>query len=161
MIGTDDVFLATFIVTMLLMILSIPSILLTVHNSSKLLKRYKILRSIKDLGDDPIPQHIVNEWNAVNSSLGYTTLITEEIERLSALKPTIFQAEISVALMLFLTLMQQFEGNIFWIMMILLAMSVISVIYGILNSNMYTKEYIAILKEINSKGVESLDNMYG
>lgn len=161
MIESDDIFLAMTIVTMMMVILSIPSILITVRNSSKQLKRYKTLRSMNDLGNKPIPQHIVNEWNAVKSPIGYTTLITEEIERLDGIRPAIFQTEIAFVLIIFMTFVPGYSSDIFWIMIVLLIVIIVTVIYGSLNIKMYTLEYLAILQELSNNGEESRDNMYG
>jgi len=160
-IGSDDIFLAMTIVTMLMIILSVPSILITVRNSSKQLKRYRTLRSITDLGKEPVPQHIVNEWNAVKSPIGYTTLITEEIERLNSLRPAIFQTEIAFVLIVFMAFIPGYSNDIFWVMIVLLVIVFATVIYGSMNIKMYTLEYLAILQELNNNGEESLDSMYG
>lgn len=155
---------AVTVVTMMLLILSVPAILLTVRNSARLLKRYKMLRNIKDVGDEKdVPPQVLNEWNAVNSPMGYTTLITDEIERLNGLKPAFFQAELAAVLMVVL-MITGCEQNVLILMIVLTVIAVLSVVYGILNTSMYTQEYLRMLKEI-SDGVErengSADGMYG
>jgi len=149
------------IVTIMMIIISVPSILITVRNSSKQLKRYKTLRSMNNLGNNPLPQHIVNEWNAVKSPIGYTTLITEEIERLNGIRPAIFQTEIAFILIVFMAFVPGYSSAIFWIMIVLLVIVTITVIYGSLNIKMYTVEYLTILQELSNNGEESRDNMYG
>ena len=161
MIESDDIFLAMTIVTIMMIIISVPSILITVRNSSKQLKRYKTLRSMNNLGNNPLPQHIVNEWNAVKSPIGYTTLITEEIERLNGIRPAIFQTEIAFILIVFMAFVPGYSSAIFWIMIVLLVIVTITVIYGSLNIKMYTVEYLTILQELSNNGEESRDNMYG
>ena len=163
-IGTDMVVSSVMVVIMMLVILSVPSILLTVRNSAKLLKKYKLLRSI-DIGEkDDVPAQVKNEWNAVNSQMAYTTLITEEIEKLSGLKPAIFQCEIAVLLMIILMIVPGCQTEVLILLVALIAVSVFAVIYGALNTRMYTLEYMRILSEINSENEKenrTADGMYG
>ena len=163
-IGTDMVVSSVMVVIMMLVILSVPSILLTVRNSAKLLKKYKLLRSI-DIGEkDDVPAQVKNEWNAVNSQMAYTTLITEEIEKLSGLKPAIFQCEIAVLLMIILMIVPGCQTEVLILLVALIAVSVFAVIYGALNTRMYTLEYMRILSEINAnneKENKTADGMYG
>ena len=163
-IGTDMVVSSVLVVVMMLVILSVPSILLTVRNSAKLLKKYRLLRSIDISERDDLPQQVVNEWNAANSQMAYTTLITDEIEKLSGLRPAIFQCEIAIILMIILLIVPgcQFEDLI--LMIALIAVSALAVVYGALNTRMYTIEYVKILSEINAKNEsenQTADGMYG
>ena len=163
-IGADMVISSVMVVIMMLVILSVPSILLTVRNSAKLLKKYKLLRSIDINEHDDVPQHIVNEWNAANSQMAYTTLITDEIEKLTGLRPAIFQCEIAILLMVILIIVPGFELNMLILMIALIAVSVLAVIYGALNTRMYTEEYMNILSEMNSESEgesKTADGMYG
>ena len=66
-IGEDMVVTAVMVVIMMLVILSVPSILLTVRNSARMLRKYRLLRSLDLDEDDDVPQEVRNEWNAVNS----------------------------------------------------------------------------------------------
>ena len=163
-IGTDMVVSSVMVVIMMLVILSVPSILLTVRNSARLLKKYRLLRSIDiDEGDD-VPQQLLNEWNAVNSQMAYTTLITDEIEKLSGLRPAIFQCEIAIVLMIILMIVPGCEFEILLLMVAMIIVSILAVVYGALNTKMYTLEYMRILSEINAdteKENKTADGMYG
>ena len=161
-IGMETVLSSILVVVMMLVILSVPSILLTVRNSAKLLKKYRLLRSIDISDKDDVPQQVLNEWNAANSQMAYTTLITDEIEKLTGLRPAIFQCEIAIILMIILL----FTGctDVIILLIVLIAVSVLTVIYGALNTRMYTIEYVKILSEINAKNEsenKTADGMYG
>ncbi len=163
-IGTDMVVSSVMVVIMMLVILSVPSILLTVRNSARLLKKYRLLRSIDINEKDNVPQQVLNEWNAVNSQMAYTTLITDEIEKLSGLRPAIFQCEIAVLLMIVLLIYPGCELGVLILMITLIAISVFAVIYGGLNTRMYTEEYMMILREMNEESEgesKTADGMYG
>ncbi len=149
---------------MMLVILSVPSILLTVRNSAKLLRKYRLLRSIDISERDDVPQQVMNEWNAANSQMAYTTLITDEIEKLSGLRPAIFQCEIAIVLMIILLIVPGCQFEVLILMIALIAVSAFAVIYGALNTRMYTIEYVKILSEINEKNEsenQTADGMYG
>ena len=155
---------SVMVVIMMLVILSVPSILLTVRNSAKLLRKYRLLRSVDLEGKDDVPQELLNEWNAVNSQMAYTTLITDEIEKLSGLRPAIFQCEIAIVLMVILMIYPGCELGVLILMIALIAVSLLAVIYGALNTKMYTMEYVRILSEMNSESVnenKTADGMYG
>ena len=163
-IGFDMVVSSVMVVIMMLIILSVPSILLTVRNSAKLLKKYRLLRSIDIDENDDVPQQLLNEWNAVNSQMAYTTLITDEIEKLSGLKPAIFQCELAIILAIILMIVPGFETEVLILMIAMVAVSVLTVIYGALNTRMYTLEYVRILSEINAdkeKENKTADGRYG
>ena len=163
-IGEDVVVSSVMVVIMMLVILSVPSILLTVRNSAKLLRKYRLLRSVDLEGKDDVPQELLNEWNAVNSQMAYTTLITDEIEKLSGLRPAIFQCEIAIILMVILMIYPGCELGVLILMIALIAVSLLAVIYGALNTKMYTMEYVRILSEMNSENVnenKTADGMYG
>ena len=163
-IGTDMVVSSVLVVVMMLVILSVPSILRTVRNSAKLLKKYRLLRSIDISERDDLPQQVVNEWNAANSQMAYTTLITDEIEKLSGLRPAIFQCEIAIILMIILLIVPGCQFEVLILMIALIAVSALAVVYGALNTRMYTIEYVKILSEINAKNEsenQTADGMYG
>ena len=164
-IGMETVLSSILVVVMMLVILSVPSILLTVRNSAKLLKKYKLLRSIDISDRDDVPQQVLNEWNAANSQMAYTTLITDEIEKISGLRPAIFQCEIAIILMIILLLVPPgCTLEVLILMIVLIAVSAFAVIYGALNTRMYTIEYVKILSEINAKNESenrTADGMYG
>ena len=127
-IGEDMVVTAVMVVIMMLVILSVPSILLTVRNSARMLRKYRLLRSLDLDENDDVPQELRNEWNAVNSQMAYTTLITDEIEKLSGLKPAIFQCEIAVLLMIILMIYPGCQLEVLILMIILIAVSAFAVI---------------------------------
>ena len=163
-IGTDMVVSSVLVVVMMLVILSVPSILLTVRNSAKLLRKYRLLRSIDISERDDIPQQVMNEWNAANSQMAYTPLITDEIEKLSGLRPAIFQCEIAIVLMIILLIVPGCQFEVLILMIALIAVSAFAVIYGALNTRMYTVEYVKLLSEINEKNEsenKTADGMYG
>ena len=163
-IGEDVIVSSVMVVIMMLVILSVPSSLLTVRNSAKLLKKYRLLRSVDLEGKDDVPQELLNEWNAVNSQMAYTTLITDEIEKLSGLRPAIFQCEIAIILMVILMIYPGCELGVLILMIALIAVSLLAVIYGALNTKMYTMEYVRILSEMNSESAnenKTADGMYG
>lgn len=163
-IGTEMVVSSVLVVVMMLVILSVPSILLTVRNSAKLLRKYRLLRSIDISDRDDLPQQVVNEWNAANSQMAYTTLITDEIEKLSGLRPAIFQCEIAIILMIILLIVPGCQFEVLILMIALIAVSALAVVYGALNTRMYTIEYVKILSEINEKNEsenQTADGMYG
>lgn len=163
-IGTDMVVASVMVVVMMLVILSVPSILLTVRNSAKLLKKYRLLRSIEIDEKDNVPPQVLNEWNAVNSQMAYTTLITDEIEKLTGLRPAIFQCEIAILLMIVLIIFPGCETGVLILMISMIAVSAFAVIYGALNTRMYTVEYMRILSEINAQKENenrTADGMYG
>ena len=163
-IGEDMVVSSVMVVIMMLVILSVPSILLTVRNSARMLRKYRLLRSV-DLNDkDDVPQELRNEWNAVNSQMAYTTLITDEIEKLNGLRPAIFQCEIAIVLMIILMIYPGCELGVLVLMIALIAVSLLAVVYGALNTKMYTLEYVRILSEMNAESErehKTADGMYG
>ena len=152
MIDPYDIYSAVIVVAILLVVLSIPSLILTVRESSRLLKRYRLLRCIgpDDLG--PLPKPIKDEWGAVNSPLTYATMLSEEMERLGSLRPAILQAEIGIVLILFLAIVPRFEENVLICMILVLAAVVISIIYSRVNIGRYSREYVMIISELESNG---------
>lgn len=166
-ITIDGIISAVLVVAILLIISSVPSILLTVRHSSKLLKRYRILRSIEDLDDEKnVSEQVLNEWNAVKSQMAYTTLITEELEKLSGLKPAFFQAEIAAIIIIILAITPGFSEVSLTVVMVAVAiLAILSVFYAAVNTANYRKEYLVILKEMseNEKDTNNgaADGMYG
>lgn len=164
-IGFEMICSSVMVVVMMLVILSVPSILLTVRNSAKLLKKYKMLRSVDMSGKKDVPEKVLNEWNAANSQMAYTTLVTEEIEKLNGLRPAIFQCELAIVLMIVLIIVPGFAQPVLWLIIAMIAVSVIAVLYGALNIIRYKQEYLTVLKELseNGKAVDNgtADGMYG
>lgn len=152
MIGSSDIYGAVIVVAILLVVLSIPSLLLTVRESSRLLKRYKLLRCIgpEDVGS--LPKTIKDEWGSVNSPLTYATMLSEEMERLGSLRPAVLQAEIGFVLIVFLAVVPRFEENVLVFMLLVLAAIMISIIYSRMNLRRYSREYVVIISELESNG---------
>ena len=162
-ITMDTIVSSVVIVMMLLMIISVPSIILTVRGSSKLLKKYTLLRSIDKVEkNDKMPDHIVSEWEAIKSPLGYITLISNEIEKLDALKPALFQAELAVFLSIVLAIFAGFEQNVLILVIVLDVLCVFAVLYGGMYSYAYKKEYMKMLEALNNEEKDGkVDGMYG
>ena len=81
MIDDSVIYTALVIISLLMVILSVPSIFLLSWNSTKQLNRYRVLRSFREMDDSSIPSHLLNEWTAVKTDVGYATLITEELDK--------------------------------------------------------------------------------
>ncbi|NLN71219.1 MAG: hypothetical protein GX137_00260 [Thermoplasmatales archaeon] len=161
MIGFEELSLALTIVTLFLVVVSVPTLALTVRSSSKQLKRYQLLRSLADVGDAPV--HIQREWDNIRSTIGYTTAVVEDIERLGATRPVIFQIQIAsvlTALLLITGLIYGFmTDGVAVFMLIMLAACLLSVRYGNININRHVEEYSRVLKQLEENGSGS--NMYG
>jgi len=161
LIGFEELSLALTIVTLFLVVVSVPTLALTVRSSSKQLKRYQLLRSLDDVGDAPV--HIQREWDNIRSTIGYTTAVVEEIERLGATRPVIFQIQIAsvlTALLLITDLIYGFmTDGVAVFMLIMLAACLLSVRYGNININRHVEEYSRVLKQLEENGSGS--NMYG
>lgn len=163
LIGFEDLCLAMIIVVLLLVVLSVPTLVLTVRNSSKLLRRYMLLRSLDNVGDAPV--QIQREWDNIKSTIGYTTAVVEEIESLGSLRPTMFQVQVAAVLIAFLLMADLFGSyiatDVAVFLAFLLAICLLAMRYGSRNINKYLEEYSAVLKQLESNGGESFDNMYG
>lgn len=160
LIAYSDVYAAMIVVVILLVVLSIPSILLTVRGSSKLLKRYRLLRCIGIENTSNIPKMILDEWTVVNSPLTYASMLSEEIERLNALRPAVLQAEIAAVLIIVLAIVPGFETNVLIGMIVVLAAIILSILYSRMNTRDYAKEYVMVMAELESNGDEHHDMIY-
>ena len=154
---------AIVIVMMLLMIISVPSIFLSVRGSSVLLKKYTLLRAIDDVDKEKdMPDHILNEWKSIKSPLGYMSLVVNEIEKLDALKPAFFQAELAVILSIIMAIYPGLEDNVLILFIILDVLCIISIIYGHVYAFAYKREYAKILEDLNNEEKKgAVDGMYG
>lgn len=161
MIGFEELGLALTVVTLFLVVVSVPTLALTVRNSSKQLKRYQLLRSMDDVGDAPV--HIQREWDNIRSTIGYTTAVVDEIERLGATRPVIFQIQIASVLTALLLITDLVYGyiadGVAVIMLAILVICILSVRYGNININRHVEEYSMVLKQLEENGSGS--NMYG
>ena len=152
---------AILVVAILLVVLSIPSIILTVRGSSKLLGRYKLLRSVNEANAENIPKVILNEWTAVKSPLTYVSMLSDEIERLNTLRPAVLQAEIASVLIILLAIIPQFEGDLLYVMIGILVVVFAALIYARMNTHAYAVEYVTTMAELENNGGESHDMIYG
>jgi len=152
LIDSYDIYGAVIVVAILLVVLSIPSMVLTVRESSRLLKRYRLLRCIGPGDAGSLPKTIKDEWGSVNSPLTYATMLSEEMERLSSLRPAVLQAEIGLVLIVFLAVVPRFENNVLICMLLVLAAVIISIIYSRMNVRNYGREYVMIISELESNG---------
>ena len=75
MINIDTFASAMFTVMIILIIVSVPTIFITVRSSAKTIKRYMLLRSV-DKADGQIPTQLINEWSAVKTPIVYISIIT-------------------------------------------------------------------------------------
>lgn len=165
-IGEGVIVSSVMVVIMMLFIISVPSIYLTVRASSKQLKKYKVLRAIDDISEHKdVPPELVTEWNVVKSQMAYTTIITEEIERLGSLKPAFFQAELAIFLSIILAIWPHYETNVLILMIAVIIVSIVVLIYGKANTKMYSQEYLTLLSDMNKKAETgdngAADGMYG
>lgn len=162
MIGSSDIYGAVLVVAILLLVLSIPSIVLTVNASSKMLRRYRAFRSADpgDMGMD-IPKVILDEWASVSTPLGYMTVLMEEMDRLGSVRPSIFQAEIAVALIVVLAVLPGYDTNVLACMSLVLALAVASIFYWHRNFGNYGREYYDVVRELESNGNDAEDMIYG
>ena len=161
MIDETIVYTALVIITLLMVILSVPSIILLSWNSTKQLNRYRFLRAFREMDDSTIPPALLNEWTAVKTDLGYAALITEELEKMSSIRSPMFQAEIASVLIIIMAFVPGYVNAVLILMMCLLALCIISVIYGGRALRAISKEYALLLHEMEEKGEKSNDTMYG
>ncbi len=161
MIDETVIYTALVIISLLMVILSVPSIFLLSFNSVKQLNRYRFLRAFKEMDDSTIPAALLNEWTAVKTDIGYATLITEELEKMSSIRSPMFQAEIAALLIIIMAFVPGYETNVLILMMCLLALCIVAVIYGGKSLKAISKEYALLLHEMEEKGEKSNDSMYG
>ena len=161
MIDENMIYSALIVITLFMVIVSVPSIFLLSRSSFKQMKRYTFLRAFKEVDDSVLPSSIINDLNSVRSDVGYATLITEELEKMSSLRTPIFQTEIAIVLIIIMAFVPGYETNVLILMMTLLAVCIIGVIYGSLALRAISREYIRLLHEMDEKGEKSNGNMYG
>jgi len=154
----DDVFLALLIAAVITTVFSVPGIFMTVYRSSRNLKRYKVIRSIEGMG--VLPAELMAEWESVKSTMAYSSMISDELERLGALRPALFQTTVSAALLAIIAAFSEMETAAFAVVVALLVVAVFSVLFGRSNSIRYAHEYEGLLKELESNGQESCGSMY-
>jgi len=161
LIDSSDIYGAVVVVAILLVVLSVPSLLLSVKASSSLLKRYDILRSVSADSKKDIPKSLLEEWNNVNTPLNYVSMLANEIEHIGSLRPAVFQAEIAVALVIVLAFVPGFVTEVLIFMASIVLISVLTILYAGINANRYRHEYVMALSELESNGDESADMIYG
>ncbi|MDR2866244.1 MAG: hypothetical protein LBV13_02430 [Methanomassiliicoccaceae archaeon] len=161
LITSDLLFNALVIVALLLIILSTPTIILAVRASSKLLGRYRILRSVNELDEKTVSKQTLEEWNSVKSPLSYTALLSDEIERLGALRQAMLHSEIAIVMLIVLAFYPGFEADVLIGVIAVVVIVALVVLYGILNLKRYIREYVDALAEINVNGDEAVARIYG
>ncbi len=163
-IGPEMVYSGVIAVIILMIVFSVPTIFLTVRGSSKMIKRYMILRSIADKeNEDKVPKEVLNEWNAVKSPMVYITMISEQIEKLNNLRPLFFQAILAVIMSVILGFFAKYETSVLIMFIVIDVAAILGIIYGSVYMTIYKQEYLKILKELsnNDPSNGSADGMYG
>jgi hypothetical protein len=160
-ITSELLFSALIIVALFLIILSTPTIILAVRASSKLLSRYRTLRSVEGLDERAVSKQTLEEWNTVKSPLSYTALLSDEIERLGALRQAMLHSEIAIVLLVVMGLYPGYENDVLIGMAVVVSLVVLVVIYGIRNLRHYIREYVDALAEIDVNGDEAVARIYG
>ena len=161
MITVDTFASAMFTVMILLLIISVPTILITVRGSSKTIKRYIMLRSV-DRIDDGIPPQLVNEWSAVKTPIVYISIITEELEKLNGLKNLTTQCMLAILISVVLWFCPGYDTSLQIPIIVADIISILAIIYGRFYRSVYKQEYLKILKETSEKEENgSADGMYG
>lgn len=162
LIESSDVFGAVLVVAILLVVLSVPSVLLTVRSSSKQLRRYRILRLA---GQDQIdaagvPKAILFEWASVSSPVSYVSMIADEMERISSLRPAILQSQIALVLMIALAIVPGYEMYVLLFIVVLAMVIVVSIVYWYANLGNYSDEYVKAIQELETNGNDTEDMIY-
>jgi len=160
-ISSDLLFNALVIVALFLIILSTPTIILAVRASSKLLSRYRTLRAVDDLSENDVSKHMWEEWNSVRSPLSYTAILSDEIERLSALRQATLHSEIAIAILIALAFYPGYETDVLIAIVSVVAVVFLVVVYGIRNLRRYIREYVSALEEMDENGDEAVARIYG
>jgi len=160
-ISSDLLFSALIVVALFLIILSTPTIILSVRASSKLLNRYRILRSVEDLDEDDVTKHTLEEWNSVRSPLSYTAILSDEIERLGSLRQATLHSQIAIVMLIFMAFYPGYETNVLIAVAVTVAAVLFVVIYGMVNLRRYIREYVNALAEIDVNGDEAVSRIYG
>ncbi|MCL2711876.1 MAG: hypothetical protein FWD37_01180 [Methanomassiliicoccaceae archaeon] len=160
-IAPELLFSALIVVALFLILLSTPTIILSVRASSKLLNRYRVLRSVEEMDENAVSKQMVEEWNSVKSPLSYTALLSDEIERLGTLRQATLHSEIAIAVLIFLGIYPGYETNVLIGIAALVIAVVLVVLYGIMNLRRYLREYIDALTEIDVNGDEAVARIYG
>ncbi|MBE6516717.1 MAG: hypothetical protein E7Z67_00830 [Thermoplasmata archaeon] len=160
MIGFETIFSALVAVTLFLILLSVPSILVTLTHASRQFKKYRTLRAMREKGITDIPPKMIHEWNAVKTDVGYITVLTEELEKMGALRPALFNSEISAILIVILMIVPGFEWGVFILMFALLILCILSLVYGYRVMKRYGEEYVNTARTMSEKTEDSTDSMY-
>jgi len=161
LITADILFAALMIVALFLIILSTPTIVLAVRASAKLLNRYRILRAVDDLDEKTVSKQMLEEWNSVKSPLSYTAILSEEIERLGALRQATLHSEIAVAILAFMIFYPGYENSVLIGVIGIASVVVLIIIYGMRNLRRYVREYVEALAEMDVNGDEAVSRIYG
>jgi len=160
-ISLDLLFTALFIVALFLIILSTPTIILSVRASSKLLNRYRILRSVEEMDESGATKHMIEEWNSVKSPLSYTAILSDEIERLSSLRQAMLHSQIAIAILVFMAFYPGYETDVLIAVIAIVAVVLFVIVYGMRNLRRYINEYVNALAEMDVNGDEAVSRIYG
>ncbi|TQS77755.1 hypothetical protein [Candidatus Methanarcanum hacksteinii] len=161
MINIDTFASAMFTVMIILMIVSVPTIFITVRSSAKTIKRYMLLRSV-DKADGQIPTQLINEWSAVKTPIVYISIITEELEKLNGLKNITSQCTLAILISIVLWFCPGYEKSLQIPIIIADIISILTIIYGRFYRSVYKQEYLRILKETSEEHeFGAADSMYG
>lgn len=158
MLVLNDIFLALLLAAVVSSVFAVPSLFLAAYRSSKTLKRYQVIGSIEKMG--LLSTELAEEWSTVKSSMAYSAVITEEIERLNTLKPMLFQTMVSAVLLLLVAVLSEIEDVARYVVLGLFLLCLVSIIFGMVNYRKYTEEYEEILAELDMNGSESCGSMY-
>jgi len=158
---SDLFFGALIIVALFLIILSTPTIILAVRASSKLLSRYRTLRSVDDLDETIVGKQMLEEWNTVRSPLSYTALLSDEIEKLATLRQAMLHSEIAIVILIAMALYPGYATELLIGVAGIVAAVLLVVIYGRMNLRGYIREYAEALAEIDVNGYEAVARIYG
>ena len=161
MIDSGMIYSALILIVLLMVILSVPSIFILSWNAFKQLKRYMLLRAIRGVDDSTLPPNMIDELNAVRTDIGYATVITEELEKVSGIRSQMFQCYLAGVLIVIMAFVPGYETDVLILMMVLLALCIVAVIYGSRAMKALGKEYISLVREMQEKGEKANDNMYG
>ena len=160
-LSSDLLFTALLIVALFLIILSTPTIILSVRASSKLLTRYRILRSVEEMDETGVTKHMIEEWNSVKSPLSYTAILSDEIERLSSLRQATLHSQIAVVLLIIMAFYPGYETDVLIAVAVTVAVVLFVIIYGMVNLRRYIREYVNALAEMDVNGDEAVSRIYG
>ncbi|MGE4274818.1 MAG: hypothetical protein AB7E27_01995 [Candidatus Methanomethylophilaceae archaeon] len=158
---TETVFFnGVFYISLILAILSVPTVVSTLMTSHRQMNRYRLLRSIEEKDRRILPPAMLGEWMNVQSAVGYGSMIMLEVDRLNSLRPAILQANLSAALLVILYFFPGYAQEIFFWMGLIFSIIVITVITGEMTIRRYANEYLSMASEVEKEDREDLGIIY-